>query len=317
MKQSTLITFFFNARGEQLEKSTIGMYRSLIFQLIEGFPQLQTILDYPALMTPANGPRKWTLESLKDVFEAAVLNLQNLSVTCFVDALDECNEDEIRNMVSFFEHIAEATTRKSVSFQVCFSSRHYPYITISKAVSLVLEGQQGHQDDIINYVSSELKIGDSKVAQQVRHDLQEKASGVFMWVVLVVDILNKEYDGGRMHRLRQRLRDIPGDLNTLFRDILVRDHHHKDELLLCIQWVLFAKEPLRPEQLYFAILSGVEVDSFEALSDWDPEDITADIMKRFILDSSKGLAEVTNTKNPIVQFIHESYITATQQRKQE
>ncbi|KAF3808118.1 hypothetical protein GCG54_00012698 [Colletotrichum gloeosporioides] len=305
-QQSTLITFFFNARGEKLEKSTTGMYRSLLFQLIEGFPQLRTILDYPALMTPSTGPREWTLESLKDLFEEAVLNLKNVSVTCFIDALDECDEDEIRNMVSFFEHVAEATTRKSVSFQVCFSSRHYPYITISKAVSLILEGQQGHQDDIINYVSSELKIGDSKVVQQIRHDLEEKASGVFMWVVLVVDILNKEYDGGRMHRLRQRLREIPGDLNTLFRDILVRDRHHRDELLLCIQWVLFAKEPLRPEQLYFAILSGVEVDSTVALSDWDPEDITADIMKRFILDSSKGLTEVTKSNTPTVQFIHES-----------
>ncbi|KAH0431004.1 nacht and ankyrin domain protein [Colletotrichum camelliae] len=306
MQQSTLITFFFNARGEQLEKSTVGMYRSLLFQLIESFPQLWTFLDFPALMTPTNGPREWTIDSLKDLFEEAVLNLENLSVTCFIDALDECDEKEIRDMVSFFEHLAEATTRKSVSFQVCFSSRHYPYITISKAVSLVLEGQQGHQDDIISYVSSELKIGDSKVAQQIRHDLQEKASGVFMWVVLVVDILNKEYDGGRMHRLRQRLREIPGDLNTLFRDILVRDRHHRSELLLCIQWVLFAKEPLRPEQLYFAILSGVEVDSTEALSDWDPEDITADIMKRFILDSSKGLTEVTKSKTPTVQFIHES-----------
>ncbi|KAI8279964.1 Ankyrin repeat domain-containing protein 50 [Colletotrichum sp. SAR 10_98] len=304
MQQSTLITFFFNARGERLEKSTVGMYRSLLFQLIDGFPQLRTILEYPALMKPTNGPREWTLESLKDLFEEAVLNLENLSVTCFIDALDECDEDEIRNMVSFFEHIAEATTRKSVSFQICFSSRHYPNITISKAVSLVLEGQQGHQDDIINYVSSELKIGDSKIAQQLRHDLQEKSSGVFMWVVLVVDILNKEHDGGRMHRLRQRLREIPSDLNELFRDILARDSHHRDELL-CIQWVLFAKEPLTPEQLYFAILAGVEVDATEALSGWDSEDITADVVKRFILDSSKGLTEVTKSKIPTVQFIHE------------
>ncbi|KAF5497543.1 Vegetative incompatibility protein HET-E-1 [Colletotrichum siamense] len=241
MQQNTLITFFFNARGEQLEKSTTGMYRSLLFQLIDGFPQLRTILNFQALKISSNGPREWILESLQDLFEEAVLNLENLSVTCFIDALDECDEKEIRDMVSFFEHLAEATTRESVCFQVCFSSRHYPYITISKAVSLVLEGQQGHQDDIANYVSSELKIGDSKVAQQIRHDLQEKASGVFMWVVLVVDILNKEHDGGRMHQLRKQLQDIPGDLNELFRDILVRDDRRRRDLLLCIQWVLFAK----------------------------------------------------------------------------
>lgn len=31
-------------------------------------------------------------------------------------------------------------------------------------------------------------------------------------------------------------------LYQLFRDILARDHHHQNELLLCIQWILFCKE---------------------------------------------------------------------------
>lgn len=29
-----IISFFFNARGEDLEKSTLGMYRSLLYQLL-------------------------------------------------------------------------------------------------------------------------------------------------------------------------------------------------------------------------------------------------------------------------------------------
>lgn len=73
--------------------------------------------------------------------------------------------------------------------------------------------------------------------------------------------------------------------------------------MLCIQWVLFAKQPLSPEQLYFAILSGVETD---AVSIWDPSEITRDVIKRFILDSSKGLTEITTSKLQKVQFIHES-----------
>lgn len=306
MQQSTLITFFFNARGEQLEKSTVGMYRSLLYQLIESLPQLRTILDFKALMSPANRHREWTLESLKDLFEDIVMKLKYISVTCFIDALDECDEDQIRNMVSFFDHISEGTTREGVSFQVCFSSRHYPYITISKAVTLILEEQRGHQNDIENYVSSKLKIGNSKISRQMHFDLQQKASGVFMWVVLVVDILNKEYDGGRLHRLRERLQEIPSDLNTLFRDILFRDCHRRDELLLCIQWVLFAKEPLSPEQLYFAILSGIEIESTKALYDWDAEDITPGVMKLFVLGCSKGLTEVAKSDVPTIQFIHES-----------
>src|SRR5205823_4241896 len=93
------------------------------------------------------------------------------------------------------------------------------------------------------------------------------------------------------------------DLHELFRDILTRDCHNRNELLLCIQWLLFARQPLKPEQLYFAILSGVEP---EVLSRWNSNEITMDVIKRFILNSSKGLAEITKSKSPTVQFIHES-----------
>lgn len=49
------------------------------------------------------------------------------------------------------------------------------------------------------------------------------------------------------HKLGQRLRDIPGDLHGLLCDILSHDDHDRDELLLCIQWVLFARQPLKLE----------------------------------------------------------------------
>lgn len=67
--------------------------------------------------------------------------------------------------------------------------------------------------------------------------------------------------------------------------------------------MLFSKQPLSPEQLYFAILSGVEP---EVLLRWDPDKTTIDIIKRFILNSSKGLTEITISRTPKVQFIHKS-----------
>ncbi|KID93484.1 Pfs, NB-ARC and Ankyrin domain protein, partial [Metarhizium majus ARSEF 297] len=303
IKDKIVLSFFFNARGANLEKSTIGMYRSLLLQLLERRPDLQGVFDSLGLVTWRSGPRQWSVESLKELFQQAVQGLEKSSLVCFIDALDECDENQIRDMVLFFEHIGELTTSANISFLVCFSSRHYPHITLEKGLSLVLEVQEGHSQDITSYLGGVLKIGHSKVAEQIRIDVQEKASGVFLWVVLVVEILNKEYDRGRVHALRTRLRDIPGDLHELFRDILTRDQQNRGELLLCIQWVLFARQPLRPEQLYFAILSGVEP---EVLSQWDPDEITAPVTERYIIDSSKGLAEVSSSKSPTVQFIHES-----------
>jgi len=112
-----------------------------------------------------------------------------------------------------------------------------------------------------------------------------------MWVILVVGILNEEHDRGRMYALQKRLQEIPSDLHELFRDILTRDSKDRDELVLCVQCVLFARQPLSPEQLYFAILSRVAP---EALSRWNSDETPMNAIERFILSSSKGLAEITN-----------------------
>lgn len=304
MKEMIIISFFFNARGEDLEKSTIGMYRSLLLQLFERLPELQCIFDSLGLATwSINAYHEWSVESLKALFEQAIQSFGQSSVMCFIDAFDECDERQIRDMISFFESVGEMAVPAGIKFQVCFSSRHYPHITISKGLYLVLEGQEGHNQGITNYLDSGLRIGHSKLAERIRIELQEKASSGFIWVVVVVEILNKEHDSGRMHALQRRLRDIPNDLDELFSDILARDYRNRNELVLCIQWVLFARQPLSPEQLYFAILSSVEP---QALSKRNLDEITIHVMKRFILNSSKGLAEITTSKNPKVQFIHES-----------
>ncbi|CCT72581.1 related to ankyrin 3 [Fusarium fujikuroi IMI 58289] len=302
MKNKIIISFFFNARGEQLEKSTAGMYRSLLLQMLQQLPRLHNVLE-PGLVLGISENHDWGVEPLRTLFEQTVEGLGDSSVVAFIDALDECDESEIRSMVSSFKSLGKMSAEEGVSFQVCLASRHYPHITMPKKIELILEGQEGHEQDIISYLDSELEIGESKLAYEIRTQIQEKASGVFMWVVLVSGILQQKFDEGRIHDLKQTLGEIPGDLHELFRNILTRDDANKDEMLLCIQWVLFARNPLKPEQLYFAIRSHIECTTCK----WDRDDITEATIRNFILSSSKGLAEVIRTKkDPTVQFIHES-----------
>ncbi|KAK8024357.1 hypothetical protein PG993_012423 [Apiospora rasikravindrae] len=301
MKDTVVISFFFNARGHALERSTIGMYRSLLLQLLEKKPSLQPLLGLDSLRN--RDALSWSLELLKSLFEQAVQSLASTPVACFIDALDECPETEVREMVSSFSHLGQLAVSAGYQFKVCFSSRHYPHVTIDKKIELVLEEQDGHGDDITHYVASELNIGQTKMADEVKLAVQTKSSGIFMWVVLVVQILNKEYDCGNIHRLRRRLKEIPEDLHELFRDILTRDAKNGDELILCLQWVLFAKTPLGPSELYFAVLSGVDP---EALRESDVEELSDSVFDRYILNCSKGLIETTKSKSHTAQFIHES-----------
>jgi len=202
MTDRIVISFFFNAQGEDLEKSTIRAYRSLLLQLLKQLLVRQGVFDSLGLSTSGiHKNHQWGVELLKALLERAIQKLRESSVLCFINTLDECEEWQIRDMISFFKHVGKLTVSAGIKFWVCFSSRHYPHITIWKGLHLVLEGQEGHKQDITNYLNSKLNIRHSGAAKEIRKQLQEKASGVFMWVVLVVGILNKEYDSGRMHTL--------------------------------------------------------------------------------------------------------------------
>ncbi|ENH68893.1 Ankyrin-1 [Fusarium oxysporum f. sp. cubense race 1] len=303
--KAIIISFFFNARGDLLEKSVSGMYRSLLLQLLKGFPDLQEILDDPDLI-PRNQVTCPPLNILKDLFRTAISSLGKRALTCFVDALDECDEQQVKDMVEFFEEVAEQCVEDNVRFQVCFSSRHYPYIDVKSGIRLTLEGQDGHNDDLKRYISKHLRIQDPSLVDELTQMMLDKAAGVFLWVALVVDILNEENRHGRI-ALRTRLREVPNELSALFQDILTRDQGNLESLLLSILWILLAERPLQPGEYYHALWSGL---SLKRKGDREMPPVNtsdaSDCFNKCVISSSKGLAEITKAKKPTVQFIHES-----------
>ncbi|KFZ16114.1 hypothetical protein V502_05256 [Pseudogymnoascus sp. VKM F-4520 (FW-2644)] len=304
MKDSIVMSFFFNARGGDLEKSTPGLYRSLLLQLLEKAPETRHILDYYGAsgFNAIKEASDWPDEMLKEAFSRALEKLGNQRIVCYIDALDECPEDDVRDMISFFEELGDL--EKAVEFRVCFSSRHYPEISIRTGLQLVLELEQDHKNDITLYIDTHLKVGATTQAEDIKAEILVKSSNIFLWVALVIPILNKEYDRGRIKALKKRLREIPTGLHELFLDILTRDHKNIGELLVCIQCILFAARPFRPDELRIAVEAGCEDDPPD--EPCDSAQMTADNLRRFVLDASKGLAEITKSKEPTVQFIHES-----------
>ncbi|KAE8550581.1 hypothetical protein TMatcc_008625 [Talaromyces marneffei ATCC 18224] len=265
-------------------------------------PDLMPCLDYCGThRLSAIKDTGWEPEMLKEIFSLVVDRLQNRRVVCFVDALDECPEDDVRDMISLFEELS--ARENSYNFLVCFSSRHYPEITIKTGLQLVLEKEQDHGDDIRLYIDSQLKIENTPQADDIKAEILRKSSGIFLWVALVIPMLNKEHDRDRTKALKRRLDEIPAGLRDLFIDILTRDCNNVDEMVLCVQLILFAKRPLSPQELYVALLTGFDdqpQDPFNAA------EVTAEVLRKFILDVSKGLAEITKSMPPTVQFIHES-----------
>ena len=230
--QAVIVSFFFNARGETLEKSTVGMYRSLLFQLLTAIPDLnlKTIPHHVQQNSDISG---WTIEDLKYLLTSAIRSLDHQHLVCFIDALDECGEDEVGDMIEFLEHLGRvAAASPDIQINILLSSRHYPYITIEKGLQMKMDYQEGHYEDIEKYVNSKLKAGQSKQVKDIKASIINNAKGVFLWVVLVVQLLNAEYVKGKMFALKKCLNQIPGELDELFGNILTRDCENRENLVL-------------------------------------------------------------------------------------
>lgn len=297
----TSISYFFNARAPGLlEKSSLGMYRSLVHQLLQAYSYLRKrFVETFGSKDREPSVDEWTDAELKGFLISAVEN-PDCSLNIFIDALDEASESDARHLVGFLEDLSLHAFESHAPLRICLSSRHYPHISIRKGVCLVLEQQDGHKDDIDMYIRTKLVIDDEETrTENLRDRICEKSSRVFLWVVLVIPLLNQRYDHGNFAAVETLLEKIPERLDDLFADILKRNSEDLESTVCLLQWVSFAMRPLSPAELYYATKLG----SSSRLND---EVAPGNAVKLYLLNSSRGLTEITNTEPPLVQFIHET-----------
>lgn len=180
---------------------------------------------------------------------------------------------------------------------------------------MILEKERNHDEDIKIFIESQLRFEEDVDAELLRHiraEILEKSSGIFLWVNLVVHQLNEvQRQDGRMKAVQQRLREIPEaakqrpapngamPLYDLFRDIIQKDGRNINKLVQITQIVFCARRPLHPKELYVLINQAYD-DPF------DSSEVSDKILTKHVLELSKGLAEVTKSEKPTVQFIHET-----------
>ncbi|KAH7031568.1 ankyrin repeat-containing domain protein [Microdochium trichocladiopsis] len=284
-----ILSHFFNARGETLEKTPLGLLRSMVYQLIESDHGLYELF-VPKLRekqrTSLDGHFQWQTSELKGFIRSITEQSQSRPLLLHIDALDECDESEVRDVVGFLESLSINALEDGFPLKICLSSRHYPSIRMRKVVELVVEKSKDHQTDIARYVRTNLRIYTDEIADEV----VKKADNVFLWVEIVVSLLNKACDEGMLEAMRKTLDEIPVDLESIFSAILSTNATSMAETVLMLQWVLFCGRPLEPVEL------------LSAVGEIGP--LSIDVVERRITASSRGLIEVRKGEHDIVQFIH-------------
>ncbi len=307
--QTTTAAFFFNARGTgHLEKTPFGLYRSLLHQVLcqdsLALDHLCPMFKQKAMFHPTV---TWHQEELQDLLSRVFATCESRPAILFIDAMDECDDAEVRDLVRFFKSISTKVCNAGADLKICFSSRHYPHISINGCPEVVVE--KHNRADILLYIVAEAE--DNRSIADLKDEIFERSSGVFLWVVLAIAMLAKNGRGKSLKLLRQKLQEIPPELGTLFRALFSnQDDTETERVVRLMQLMLFGMQPLTQSQIHQALaFGGTCYGSLEAWKDSVEYLETRGKIHEMIIDLSKGLLEQTpssESQDPTYQFIHET-----------
>ncbi|RMZ79078.1 hypothetical protein DV737_g3580, partial [Chaetothyriales sp. CBS 132003] len=312
-KNDLFLSFFFHDRGDDLQKTTLGFFRSLTHQLLSQVPAslCDLVKEFQQKCEQFGEPGqkwRWHEGKLQNAFESSLPEvIKARSVWLFVDALDECGEKNAVALADKLKSLVQRLPSADSQLHICFTCRHYPILDPFCEFEICLEDE--NREDIRAYLQDRFSLFPRLQKSRVPDIIQGNANGAFLWARLMVDrILALERQGHSPKRIEEEIKSIPPDLDELYCR-LVRDMVADQTSLKLIQWICFATRPLSVDELRWAMIIDADcphqsLHAYQSAADYVPDEET---MERRIQTLSRGLAEIKPSSDAqVVQFIHQS-----------
>ncbi|KAL5611091.1 hypothetical protein FOBRF1_007208 [Fusarium oxysporum] len=324
-----IVSFFVHGRGVPLQRTPIGMFRALLNSLLMSFPtflgeltarfqdQQQRFGSYEQ-----QGGWRWNEKELQRFLSRLLIEgTASQPVVIFLDALDECGEEHAKHLLTYFKDLMDESQREEALVRICFSSRHYPIISLETMPRIYVE--EKNDKDIRLVIEERLKeIQPDRKRRQIENEILLKAHGGFQWAILITNMIRDEdARGARTKHLLSMISTVPPDLNELYDVVLSGiDKDKEGQMVKLFQWVLYAKRPLSAQELREALATDKDmtcttISELRSKGNWSDSVAQFETRVRYI---SRGLVEFQTRDiweqyepggeewNREAQFIHQS-----------
>jgi len=270
--------FFFWAAGTRLQKSQEGLLRTILHESLSRNPELIPVV-FPThsrqLSRRSLLVGEPSLAELKAAFSILMTQrVSSLHICLFIDGVDEYDGDHIE-LLEYLDKLVSARVK------FVLSSRPTPSCVEAFAGCPSIRLQDFTRPDIVFFVVGSLLSKRSFAAMaaerleevgELFREIVDKASGVFLWVILVVKALRAAADNlDSIADLRTRVDELPADLDRLYADMLAKmDPVYRRQAAMLLQIMyqstrIPSKKPMSALRLSFAIEGdsdvGVAIDA--------------------------------------------------------
>ncbi|KAI1215199.1 uncharacterized protein F4807DRAFT_25603 [Annulohypoxylon truncatum] len=320
--------FFWRPGEDNLEHSIVGLLQTLLCDVLEECPKLVP-LTFPKqwaaikdLPHPILAKIRFDWEDIHEAFDRLIDNRDLFETRCFffmIDGLDEYQETRDEGYKQLIRLILNWTEKAPDQIKVCVSSREHTVFLDHFSETQGLRLQSLTSEDIYKYVQEKLESnrnfremknpqGD---ADRLITKVTRKAEGVFLWVALVVKLLDDACDDeDSFEELEQKIDLLPPELKGLF-DELFSSIHESDrdksaQTFAIALKLLKNKHGMRFSLLRYSLLDNYNVDplfasnlnsSNQTFLDWDDVAIEKRLKRarKQLYKRCKGLLEVVQS----------------------
>lgn len=330
----SLIPFFFWRSGVPLQRSQVGLLRSLLHAVLTQHKAIipkvlpgifNEVAEYQCRsdngeQLPSH-PHPPTEVELKLAFVRMMQELPDDTRLCiFIDGIDEYEGDS-EEILGLLKSVAFPSVKFVLSSRPTQACR----VSFGSCASLRLQDLTEH--DIRHCVTGQLnghgrmlklQEVDPRGVQSLVDEIVDRSSGVFLWVTLVLTSLLRGLNNfDRLSDLRQRLEGLPTRLEDLYKHMFnIMEPTYRKQAYNYLQIVLNSsqvqsEQPLTVLQMSFAdneCAQGAIYSNVGPLSDEEVASRVEETEGR-ITSRCCGLLETQGqAKNPRVTFLHHTVV---------
>lgn len=261
-REVLIVKFFFWRAGSLVQKTIIGLLRSLLHQILSALPKLIGTVSAGNVSSAFQnaGLPAWTEARLNNCLRAVLSELAMSHRVClFLDGLDELDQsyEQILSLV------ADLMDHSNV--KICLSSRPYRIFSDAFSSSAMLRLHDLTKADIRTYVTKSLiPKGLMPMAERfgatlcISDIIVGRADGVFLWAELAVQDVNRGIANEDSHeQLIHRLDSLPNEIEQLYGYMLgCIDNVYKTEAARCFSTLMNSTFDDRGSLLELSLVIG-------------------------------------------------------------
>lgn len=257
ISRAVVARHFFQHGIGPMASSIKGLLRSLLWQILREDASLsQPVVSIFSDLKRTTGIVSWSRCDLELVFRSLLDKYRHRLFYIFIDALDEYNGADAE--IAIFLDTLAKDSPPNVRF--CVTSRPYPDFAFQFVGVPTFRIHDYTAEDIRIFIQLKFREVMEKQTRTEFFDLmkntRKKADGVFLWVKLVCDDLQRgwrQWDDAS--QLQQRLKKMPKDLDSMYRRILEdMPRDERDEACRMLAIAASAFRPLSLTEFYQALV---------------------------------------------------------------